>query len=235
MGLQPFGAEKDTQLVVNHTHEDDAKVWEGIPLAILKKCPHFYMMLVVILFSNFANYVVYPTIVSHLQDGGMPLSSAAQIQSMMFMFLAAAKIFEGMLSDRFGARRVMVLCMGCFVISAVMLATVSTYRMAVLGVAIFSIAFAESTVMIPVLVEDVYGSYDRSAILGLFLAITRLASGLGPTAGNIAYDTMGSYTPIYYIMAVVSVGMLILLAIAVRGADREKERVTQEEARILNP
>jgi len=228
MGLRPFGENDAQQTAKAHSQKEPVRAWDGIQLSLLKTRPHFYIMVAAILISCCATYVVYPTLVSHMQDLGMPMSKAAQIQSFMFLFLAAAKVLEGSLSDRFGAKRVLVLCIGSCIVGSVILATASSYGVAVLGVAIFSFALAESTIMLPVLVEDVYGIADQSAILGIFLAFARLATGLGPTIGNFAYDAMGSYTAIYYIMAAVTTGTLVLFWIAVRGADREKKRMMQK-------
>jgi MFS family permease len=230
MGLQPFGEQETPQPAEGQGQK--IRALQGMQLSALKKRPHFYIMVASILLSCVATYVVYPTLVSHMQDLGMPMVKAAQIQSYMFLFLAGAKILEGILSDRFGAKRVMVLCFGCCIVSNVILAQAASYAVAVLGVAIFSLALAESTIMLPILVEDVYGTLDRSAILGIFLAFARLSTGIGPTLGNIAYDAMGSYTAIYYIMAAVALGALGLFGISVRAVEREKKRTRLSAAEL---
>jgi len=237
MGLKPLGEQHEMHLERKkyaRNHED----WDGIPLSTLYKRPYFYLMLLAIFFIGLSAYIIFPTLVSHVQDLGMGQNVAARIQGSMFLFLAAAKILEGILSDRFGAKRVMVFCVICCIVSAVLLADVSSPWLAIFGVAIFSLALAVPTIMLPVITSSVFGRHDYSTILGIILAVMQLCNGFGGAIGNFCYDIMGSYTVIYLITAGLSLLSLVMFLLVFHSAEKErtkmeaaKQSVTLEESK----
>jgi len=229
MGLQPLGDAHEAQAERKKHARKTVKEWDGIPLNVLVKRPYFYLTLLCLFLVTFMTYTVYPTFVPHMQDQGMTQAQAAQVQSLMFLFLSAAKILEGWLSDRICARRVMFLCITCGIVSAILLAEVQTSGMAIAGAAVHSLALTVSTIMLPVLTADLFGRHSYGTILGIVLATIRLATGTAPTVSNAFFDATGSYTGIYYIIAADGAVAMVLFFIVFRASEKERKALKEEE------
>jgi sugar phosphate permease len=229
MGLRPLGADDETQKEQNKRGRN-IQEWQGIPLKTLRKRPYFYLTIAGMFLAAFMTYAIYPTIVSHMQDNGMTQTEAAQVQSIMFLLLSGAKILEGWLSDRIGARRVMVFSVICGIVAALILADVRTQAGAFAGVAVLSFVLTVSTIMVPVLTADVFGSIGYGSVLGIMLAVIRLATGTATTVANAYFDLTGSYHGMYLICAGMGVTALLLFMAAFRGAEKERAKVSAEQA-----
>jgi len=226
MGLLPLGDEQDKH-AERKKHARDFEEWHGQPMSVLKKRGYLYVIIAAMFLIGMADYIINPTVISHMQDMGMSKTEAASVQSLMFLFLAGAKIFEGWLSDRFGARKVMYFCVACCFVSALILAEVTVLWLAMLGVLIFSMALAVVTVMVPVLTADAFGRQAYSVVLGILLACMYLCMGLGPAFANAVYDILGSYTPVYYGVSVVCVLVTVMLAFSFRRVSRERAELEE--------
>ena len=231
MGLEPFGEEHEGK-AERKKHARNVQEWEGVPLSKLKRKPYFYLTLLGLFLVAYMTYIVYPTMVPHLQGMGMTSSQAAQIQSLMFIFLSIAKIIEGGLSDRFGAKAVMFLCVGCGIISSLMLAFVGSYTMAVAASAVFSMSLTVSTIMLPVLTSDVFGRHSYGTILGIVLAVIRIATGTAPTVANSSFDRAGTYVPVYLFAAAIGAVAVVLFIFAFIGSQKDKKALEAKEKTI---
>lgn len=226
MGLMPLGEEHEKH-AERKKYARDLKEWHGLPLSVLKKRAYLYVIILAVFLFGIADYVINPTVISHVQDMGLSRNEAASVQSLMFLFLAGAKIVEGWLSDRIGARKVMFLCVGCCFASSLILAKVTVVWAAMLGVLVFSMALAVVTVMIPVLTADAFGRQAYSMILGILVACMYLCMGLGPAIANAVYDIVGSYTPVYYGVSVICVIVAVLLAVSFRSVSKERHELEE--------
>ena len=230
MGLEPYGEAHEALEEKKKHARKNVQEWEGVPLKELKRKPYLYLTLLGLFLVACMTYMVYPTLVPHMQGQGMSSAEAAQIQSLMFIFLSVAKILEGGLSDRFGAKAVMYLCVVCGIVSAVMLAFAQTFVIAVAASAIFSMALSVTTIMLPVLTADVFGRHSYGTLLGIVLAVIRIATGSAPTVANTAYDLIGSYTPVYLVAAVFGCAALVVFSIAFAGSVKDRKLLEQNES-----
>ena len=227
IGLQPLGDEQDRQ-AERKKHTKNVQEWVGVPLKQLRSRPHFYLMLLGTFLISFITYGMYTVIPAHVEDQGMSQSVAALIQSAMFLLLAGAKVLEGAFSDKFGAKRVMLICLVCNVISMVVLAFIRTPWMSILGVTIFALPFAIPSIMLPVLTAEMFGRHDYGTIIGLQLAMVSLSGVVAGPAVNISYDILGTYTPAFLFMAALGVVTMAVYLFAFHGAEREKQRLLSE-------
>ena len=223
MGLCPYGDESD-RAEERKKHAKNVQEWDGFPLGYLRSRPSFYLMLIATFLISFITYGMYTVIPAHVQDQGMSQSTAALTQSVMFMTLAGAKVLEGVFSDRFGAKRVMILCLILNVASMLLLAWIRTPWMAILGVTVFSLPFGIPSIMLPVLTAETFGRHDYGTILGLMLAMVSLSGVVAGPVINFSYDLLGSYTPAFLVMAVLGVVTMAVYLAAFRAAEQDRKK-----------
>lgn len=222
IGTEPYGEIHEVQSSAKKNAGKSGE-WEGRPISELKRKPYLYITILGMFLVSYMTYMIYPTLVPHLQGMGMSQNQSAQIQSLMFIFLSVAKIIEGGLSDRFGAKTVMYLCVVCGIISAVMLSFVRSYGMAVAGAAVFSMVLTVSTIMLPVLTAEVFGRQSYSTVLGIVLAVIRIATGTAPTVANSIFDKIGSYTPVYLGAGAMGIAAAVLFTISFTESRKDRE------------
>lgn len=224
MGLEPMGEEHEKHAERKKYARKNLKEWEGIPKKELQKKSFFYTQLLATFLLTLTIYAVYPSIISHAQDIGLSQSDAALLHSAMFLLLAASKILEGALVDKFGAKPVMYLCLICNVSSIVILVLANSFWMIVIALILFSMPLAAPTIMIPTLTVEQFGRYDYGSLLGIFLASGSISGAIASPILNFTFDKMGSYVPGYLAMAVLGGVSTVLYAFSFQGAARERKR-----------
>lgn len=223
IGLKPFGDRED----LAKDQEKYGRVveeWEGIPISYLRKTGAFYLILIATFLIGTCIYGLYPVVAAHVQDQGMSQEFAAEVQSILFIGLAVAKIVEGMLTDRFGGKPVMFFTLACSIFGTWMFAVAKTPLWSIVGVSIFSFALAIPSNMFPVLATELFGRHDSSSLLGMLLAMISLSSAASSPLVNFTYDRFGTYIPVMIALALVSVAATVLYAVVFVSAGKLRKK-----------
>jgi len=230
MGLEPMGEEHHKQAERKKYARKNLKEWDGIPRKELRKKAFFYTQILGTFLFTLTIYAVYPSIISHAQDVGLSADDAALLHSSMFLILAGAKVVEGALVDKFGAKPVMYLCLILNAASIVIMIFAKTFVMIFLALIIFSLPLAAPTIMVPTLTAEQFGRHDYGSLLGIFLASGSISGVMAFPSLNMIYDRVGSYVPGYLVMTVLACAAIVLFAISFRGAARERARFEAAKA-----
>ena len=89
-----------------------------------------------------------------------------------------------------------------------------------------------STIMLPVLTSDVFGRHSYGTILGIVLAVIRIATGTAPTVANSAFDRAGTYVPVYLFAAAIGAVAVVLFIFAFIGSQKDKKALEAKEKTI---
>ena len=128
--------------------------------------------------------------------------------------LASAKLVLGVISDKAGPKWAAVTCLICIVASLILMVVVDSYVIAFVSVFTLGFALAHTTITVPLLVPNLFGSRAQATSVGIFTAVVSLASMTSAPFINTVYDKIGTYRPIYqigiWIMAAI-IGLYLLL------------------------
>jgi len=167
--------------------------------------------------------------VSHMLDVGIDAKTAGTASGVLAVTLIGAKLLCGGLYDRFGLRTVLSVCqMAAFAAFAILfLITPNASALALIFPAIFAIALPLETIVITLIVSDVFGKQLFSRFIGVFSAIASVGFALAPPMSNMIYDLFGTYCPAILInggiMILVSVVLHITITLRKRSNDHGKK------------
>jgi MFS family permease len=146
--------------------------------------------------------------VQHLIEHGVSATSAAEMLSLEQLFGAGITIVGGVLAERISTKALMAVSMAALALGMWGLAEAHSWLLMwvyVLGVGLgFGLSFICSTVLL-------LRYFGRKANLELFsiMCLISTSAALGPAFGGWARDTLGSFTGMFVLCALVAVGLLI--------------------------
>ncbi len=196
--------------------------------AVLKK-PYFYLCGVSVFFVGFILQSAYTIAKSHILDVGFDAEYVVTVFSISSLLITAAKIVNGFLTDKLGVRVTYSVCCLFGAVAIGVLAFVSTD--APILAWIYSIvdpfALPLETVMIPLLVAELFRKELYTQILGYYLAVNYIGYAAGIPFVNLFYDIFGTYKGILVAYTVLLAAVFVVSLIAMKLAKQDKER-TQE-------
>lgn len=154
--------------------------------------------------------------VTHAIDQGLGTMVAATVFSVSGLASLGGRVASGLLADRFGARRTLVvgLSLQAAMISLYLVAqtAASFYTLALF----FGIAYGGVMPLYALLVREYFGEKVMGTAYGGVFLISTLGMGLGSFAGGWVYDLLGSYAWLFVSSAAIGSGA-ILLALTFRA------------------
>lgn len=207
--------------------------WEGIPFADIVHQPFFYVVLAGVCFTGMLLQGISSCAAAHLKDVGMSASLIANVMSLHAIFLTLFKFIAGVAYDKIGLRRTIFGCqigavVACFLLA---FANPSTNGVAFAwGFALFvSIGLPLETIMLPLIVSDLFGENSYEKLLGIILCATNIGFAVGGPIINTVYDFAGSYVPV-----LIAGGLLLfMVALAFQRALRCGEKVRTERENMI--
>lgn len=206
--------------------------WVGMDYSVAVKKPHFYISLLCVFFTGMTLHGLGQIAVPHMYDIGMNMNLVAAITSVGSIVLTFSKFATGFMYDRFGLRISVNICYGCafFAIFGLVLITNTPlgYAIAFIRSVVSSFALPLETVMISLIVTELYGNKDFPKIIGLFVSANYAGYAVGGPIGNICFDVLGSYNIAFLVFS----GLMILVAVAMQfvitAANKDKEAILKE-------
>ena len=219
VGLRPYG---EGEIIEQKKGKHHARMWEGRSIQELYKKPGFYLMILCTFLSCLGVYLIFSNLSPHLQGQGLTSSEANTIHGMQLFFLT--KLLVGILCDRLGPKTITLLCVGFLGAGLLLLNVVTTFPMAVVAAAIFSMGVPLTGITMPLLASDLFGYKAHGHYIGIFMAMISASSILSGPISNGLFDAMGSYQPSIYIgLAICAVCTVLYLALyLLTTKDRKK-------------
>lgn len=219
--LEPLGKDK----VAKKKRGAD---WVGFEMSDLKKKGFFYVAAVCVFITGFVLNSFNGNAKPHMYDVGFTQNYVIMVFGAHSLVLTLSKILAGISFDKFGIRFTFGYCSVAAIVSLYALysltidSTIAPWIYSIIS----SVALPLETIMIPLLVAEMFGKKCYSKIMGYFLGLNTLGYALGAIVVNKCFDLFGSYKGIFGVLGVILTINLIVIQFAFIIA--KKERVTYE-------
>ena len=144
----------------------------------------------------------------------------------LLLCLTGSKILAGFLCDAIGARKVALICMVFNIAGLILLATVGGMTSAIIAIIIYSLALPILTVVIPLLAVSLFGYQAQTQYTGIFLSMASAAAIVASPISNAIYDRIGTYNPVFFVAAGVTVLLMGGYLLMYRLADKQKAAIS---------
>jgi MFS family permease len=208
MGLLPDGA---------LARSDEAPVVEPsiTPRQALRD-PTFWWLTAGFFLIIFCATVMTVHLIPYLIDRGYDASFAAWAAGLVGVMALPGRLVFTPLGDLVPRRYVTAAIFLCQALSVVVLLVVPGTAGVVGFVVLFGAGFGAITPARVALIADIYGRANYGTIGGVLASFVLGARALGPVGAGTVYDLIGTYLPVFWALA----GLSVLAAVAVLRAER---------------
>lgn len=227
LGLQPLGED----VVAKKKRGAD---WGGFEMDSVLKKPYFYVCGICIFMTGAVLTAMSSASKVHIYD--VVGKSDEMVDWVSFVFvthslvLMASKIFAGFSFDRFGIRFTFGYCSVAAVVSllSLNLMTTDTTWLAWVYSVLSSIALPLETILIPLLVAEIFGKKSHAKIMGYYLGLNVFGYAVGGPLADFFYAQFHSYRLILLIFAVLMT--VSALTIQITFVKAKKDRIAFEQS-----
>jgi MFS family permease len=149
-------------------------------------------------------------VVSYAMYCGLGPMAAVSVYSVEGLAGLGGRVVVGLLADRFGAKRVLIITL---IVQALAIAAylqvnelAEFYTLAV----IFGVAYGGGMPLYASLARDYFGQHIMGTVFGAATMLSSLGMALGPVAGGWVFDTFHNYAWLYIASAAVAAGAVLL-------------------------
>lgn len=212
---KPEGKEKTVELHAV-TEKRYPKTQDDAPRGFkdIIKQGHFWLALGAVFLIGMAIFPVILSTQPYLIERGYDAVFGASVIAGIFLVLAFGKILLGYFHDRLGIRTSLMIGIGSFVISTVVLILAARPWMVWAYVLFSGTGAATLAVLIPMFAREVLGQQNYRHLLGVFIAVVSAGIGIGIPLINYVYDLSGSYTLMIAINGIVGLMALFIVHLA---------------------
>ncbi len=160
----------------------------------------FYAVLVAITLGTFTYSAILPHVLVHLVNKGMANASALSALGALAIAGVCGKLLFGWMSERYGARRMMMSnLIGQAAFTALLAGAGHTGVLAV-AAPLFGLFMGGFGVLYILVVQESFGLRHYGSVMGLMNLGTVVSFGLGPLLAGASFDLSGSYGAAFLIV-----------------------------------
>lgn len=210
-----------------------ATAWSGIEYKLAIRRPTFYFACLFVFLTGFMLQGIGTVYASHLKDSNLDPAFIATVVSISSLSLTFTKLLVGILYDRYGLKLIMLICQIAGIVAFVAMLFIAPTTAGMTFAVIFALLYALSlpleTLVIPLIVNDLYGDASFDKIMGIFIALNYAGYALGAPIINLCYDMLNSYKPAFAIYSILMFAMCLVFQIIITKANHEKEAIASAE------
>lgn len=181
--------------------------------------PAFYAMLLLLLCGAVSGAMtISQTSAMGQQLVGMSAGTAAAMVSMLSAFNAGGRIVSGMLSDKIGRIKTLMLmqCVSLIGIFLLFITKNGSYLTFGIGIACIGVGYGAFLGVFPGFTADRFGQKHQSINYGVMFIGFAIAGLIGPNVASVAYLSSGNYNSAFITAAILCVIGLLLATICGR-------------------
>ena len=209
IGQLPYGTKETT---INVKINKDEEEVTGYTLAEAKASPVFWIYIVAIVLLGLVFAGVQMHIPSYMQSVGHSLQFASMITSLVSIMGILSNVLIGMLLEKAGIKKGMLIIGVFMTLSVVCLLFGKTVAFAILFAIIFGAFIAIASMGPSYLTSEIFGKKEYGTILGIVIMFFQLGGAIGPTLSGFIYDSTGEYTitwVIFIVLLIVTFGTFL--------------------------
>jgi len=187
MGLTPYGQAKNPDPELS----SDAR---GLSLKETLNTHQFWMLTSVFCCLGYCTFIITIHLVPHITDLGISPSVAAVILAATGGVHIIAGIIFGMLADRIGNRKVMVICFIVISASLYWLISITSVPVLFLFAVVYSLGIGGVTAMESTIAAELFGLKSLGLICGMVSFGFTIGGAAGPLLTGYLFDQSGNYT-----------------------------------------
>ena len=166
---------------------------------------------------------------AHMRDVGLDNNIVTWATSTLSVMLILSKTSIGVIFDKWRLRVVLIVCQMATIIAFALMTIMhaQSNEVAIIFAMIFPFALPLETIVVPLIVEELFDKADFTKVLGYTSAASSIGFAIGPLLVNKVYDMAGTYLPaIYFCMGLMAV-ILVAFQIAITVAHKRKRSVVK--------
>lgn len=156
--------------------------------------------------------------VSYLVTTGLQISLAVKALGLTAGFGAAGKAIVGLISDRFDARKILLMCFAGQFIGVLLLISVRNSLTLWLFIAVYGLMLGAIQPLNALVVMRVFSKDVFPFVYGSLLSVSTFIAAGGPLLAGFLYDQTGSYmVPFGFVLCLIAAAMFSLSLLIMRG------------------
>lgn len=192
------------------------------------KTPQFYFMWIMFAFASSAGLMVIGNITS-IALTQASITDAAYLVGIVAIFNCLGRIGGGMLSDKVGGVRTLMLAFVLQGINMLMFASYSTEFTMIIGAVLAGVGYGILLSVFPSLTAEFYGLKNYGTNYGVLYTAWGISGFIGPVIAAFAVDATGSYSYAYQASAVM-VAIALVLAFLTKPVVNDDDNSAPQEA-----
>lgn len=180
-------------------------------LSLMQACytRKFWMLCFVYFGILFCTNTIIVHIAPYAVDLGLSASFAATTIAIIGGSSIIGRLVMGIVSDRIGCRRALIVCFVIFIISFSWLQMVKVTWALSLFTLVYGFAHGGFYAIISPIVAELFGTRSHGLLLGIVIFIGSLGGGIGPILTGRIFDTTSSYHIAFVLLLILAVSGLI--------------------------
>ena len=174
----------------------------------------FYAVLAAITLGTFTYSAILPHILVHLVNKGMANASALSVLGTLAAAGVCGKLLFGWMSERYGARRLMMANLVGQAAFTALLAGAGTSGGLVAAAPLYGLFMGGFGALYILVVQESFGMRHYGSVMGLMNLGTVVSFGLGPLIAGASYDFTGGYGTAFLIVCGLFVAGAVSLILA---------------------
>lgn len=186
----------------------------GMDVPAVLRDPGFWWISLAFFLQTFASIAIGVHLIAYLTERGDGATFAATAAGLIGAAQVAARIATTVLEGRFSLLSLTAIVFAVEAIAIALLVLWQAPAGVILAVLMLGMGRGAVTLIRPALIAQLYGRASFGAISGVQTLILTGARALAPVAAGAGYALLGGYTPVLWVLAVVSVlsGLALLPA-----------------------
>ncbi|MDL2248198.1 MFS transporter [Tyzzerella sp. OttesenSCG-928-J15] len=216
--------EKYGQLPLGMKAEGDSEYQnrplKGLLVELAPKTPFFWVGIAGVALGSVAASTFYINSAAMLEEKSLAPVLIPPAISALFLFNTIAKAGVGVILDKFGIKKTMIISYILIMISSVCMLFAGNPAFAFLYAVLFGLGFSFFSSPFAALVENLVGPKDYGSIIGYFMAAMQFGQSLAPIITGAAFDITGSYNIAIIMMVAFIFTSLIVLMKALKMSEK---------------
>ncbi len=188
--------------------------WRG-----MLKTPQFYSLWVMYAFASAAGLMIIGNITS-IAATQANITDAAYLVVILAIFNSGGRVVAGILSDKIGGVKTLMIAFVMQGINMVMFATFESEFTLIIGAAVAGVGYGTLLAVFPSIIADFYGLKNYGANYGVLYTAWGVSGFIGPVVAAFAVDTTGTYTLAYTVCSVM-IAVAVVLSVITKKVDAE--------------